>query len=737
MSEIAEPTPAVAAVHQARRDHLAGLLPAHMRTADAAAGGVLDALIDVLAGAGAVVADDLDQLSDDWFIETCAEWLVPYIGDLIGVRGLHDLEGTTGLSNRARVADTIAFRRRKGTAAVVEDLARVTSGWPAKVTEFFSVLATTQHLDHIRLGAPGFVSLRDGDAMDRIGTPFESACRTADVRPLGRSARRGIGSGHNIANVGVHVWPLASYPLDRVTARAADDPPAGRYVIDPLGRDRHLAGPTLADPGIADRATEASTPSPLRRRPLHDELDAQRAAPVDPARLRWFQPDDPALVVWIAEDEGDDLAPVSLDLLHVCNLSGWDRPTGSRVRVDPVLGRVTVASGRELHRVAVSWSFARAGRIGAGPWPRDRDRPLDDVDFLIGVEAGIPGGAGAHVVGTLADAVAAWHDFQAANPGRDGRIVIADSHRYAESFTAGGTIEVTQGGRLEIIAAAWPQPPDSPRDPQAIDRAATMPTIAGDITVVGTGAGASPGGLILEGVLLDGAVTVAAPAAGDDGLGPVVIRSCTAPPDLTGATTAGSLVVEDGNDRATVSLDRCLWGPVVVAGSPPVTVTDSVLHHPSDTGPALDAPDADVTCAGATVIGTTTTTRLVADDTIFDGTVTVARRQEGCLRYCYVKPESLTPRRYRCQPDLGPAPASRQVPQYLSLDPVDAGYAQLAPAAADELRTGAERGAEMGAYRTSFTPQRLANLAAALDDYLPYGRVAAALPVRPTQGDQP
>lgn len=737
MTGTADPTPAVAAARRALREHLAGLLPAHMRNADAAAGGVLDALVDVLAGAGAVVADDLDQLGDDWFIETCAERLVPYIGDLIGVRGLHDLDGTTGLSNRARVADTIAFRRRKGTAAVLEDLARVTSGWPAKVTEFFSVLATTQHLDHVRLGAPGFVSVRDGDAMERIGTPFESACRTADVRPLGRSASRGVGSGHNIAHVGVHVWPLASYPLDQVTALAADDPPAGRYVIDPLGRDRHLAGPTVADLGIADRATEASTPGPLRRRPLHDELDAQRAAPVDPARLRWFQPDDPALVVWIAENEGDALARVPLDLLHVCDLSEWDLPTGSKVRVDPVLGRVTVAAGREPHRLAVSWSFARAGRIGAGPWPRDSDRPLDDVDFLIGVEAGAPGGAGAQVVGTLADAVAAWHDFQAANPGRDGRIVITDSHRYAESFTAGGAIVVAQGGRLEIIAGAWPQPPGGPPDPRAIVRAATMATIAGDLTVVGTGAGPTPGGFVLEGVLVGGTVTVASPAPGEHGLGTVLARSCSAPSDLTGATNAGALVVEGGNDRATVSLDRCLWGPLVVAGSAAVSLTDSVLHHPGLTGPAVDAPGADVTCAGATVIGTTTTTRLVADDTIFDGTVTVARRQEGCLRYCYVAPGSLTPRRYRCQPDLGPTPASRQVPQYLSLDPLHAGYARLAPAAAEEVRTGAATGAEMGAYRTSLTPQRLANLAAALDDYLPFGRVAAALPVLPTQGDQP
>ena len=37
---------------------------------------------------------------------------------------------------------------------------------------------------------------------------------------------------------------------------------------------------------------------------------------------------------------------------------------------------------------------------------------------------------------------------------------------------------------------------------------------------------------------------------------------------------------------------------------------------------------------------------------MFTGPVRVARRQIGCMRFCYVPPGSRTPRRYRCQPDL-------------------------------------------------------------------------------------
>jgi len=722
------PDPAVAAAHERLRAQLADLLPAWMRTTDV--DGLLDALVDVLAAAGAIVVDDLDGLGEDWFIETCAEWLVPYIGDLVGVHVLHPLDGTEGISNRARVADTIRLRRRKGTAAALEDLARATTGWPARVVEYFEVLATTQHLDHVRPAALGTVTVRDADAMELVGTPFERACRTADVRALGRSVERGIGSGHNLPNVGIHVWPLASYPVDRVSAAPAAEPADGRWHVDPVGVARHLAGPTVADPGIEARTTEANTPGLLRRRPLHDELDRQRTEPIDEADLTWFQPDDPAFVVWIQETDADPLEPVPLELVHVCDLSDWGRPTGSAVRLDPVLGRASVAAGRDVHRLAVSWSFARAGRIGSGPWDRTAE-PLDHADLLVGVRTDSQPGDG--LVATLGDAVAAWND-RLAQPDRGevlGRIVVADSHRYVESFVAGGRLVVPAGCRLELVAADWAAPADGPRVEAGIDRSSVVPTIVGDLEVVGTGTDEPAGTLLIEGFTLVGSVTVASPAADDLGLGRVEIRSCT-----NRVAGSGLVRVEAGNDRASIVVDRSLLGPIVLAGTPTLDVTDSVLHGPTG-GSAIDAPGSDVVTASVTAIGTTDVARLNADDTIFDGDVTVARRQDGCVRYSSVPPGSVTPHRYRCQPDLGPAPPEHLVPRYQSLDPTAPGYAQLAPGAAVELRTGAAGGAEMGAFRSSLTPQRLANLVSSFEEFLPFGRVAAALPVLPRQGAQP
>jgi hypothetical protein len=108
----------------------------------------LRSLIDVIASHVAVLEEDIDQLYDDQFIETCAPWVAPYIGDLIGYRTLYGLTDKIG-SPRAEVADTIAFRRRKGTASMLGTRADVT-GWDARVASSFQPLATTQYMNHIR-----------------------------------------------------------------------------------------------------------------------------------------------------------------------------------------------------------------------------------------------------------------------------------------------------------------------------------------------------------------------------------------------------------------------------------------------------------------------------------------------------------------------------------------------------------------------------------------------------------
>jgi len=187
--------------------------------------GPLKALLSVIAEQAAVLEDNLDQLYDDLFIETCAEWVVPYIGDLVGARGVSVFPGSS-LTERAFVANTIRYRRRKGTAAVLEQLARDLTDWDASVVEYFQLLATTQYMNHIRLENLSVANVSDSKSLDFINTPFDKVTRTVDVRRI--EPRRGK---YNIPNIGIFLWRLGSYSVTNAPAFRLDDQ---RYLFDAL-----------------------------------------------------------------------------------------------------------------------------------------------------------------------------------------------------------------------------------------------------------------------------------------------------------------------------------------------------------------------------------------------------------------------------------------------------------------------------------------------------------------------
>ena len=199
-------------------DKLYELLPAIYRIRDEEHAGALRALIGVLAEQATVLEESLAQLYDDQFIETCAPWVVPYIGDLIGYRPLHARVARVG-GPRAEVAHTIAFRRRKGTAAMLEQLARDVTGWDAHVVEYFQLLATTQYMNHVRRRAVAWADLRDWRAtFAQRDSAFDTLARTSrDACDLRRRSGR-----YNIPNIGIFLWRLM--PLSAKLGFLAPDP---------------------------------------------------------------------------------------------------------------------------------------------------------------------------------------------------------------------------------------------------------------------------------------------------------------------------------------------------------------------------------------------------------------------------------------------------------------------------------------------------------------------------------
>src|SRR5262245_43405136 len=342
-------------------DKLYRLLPALYRVRDAEQGEPLRALCAVIAEDIAVLRENLDQLYDDQFIETCADWVAPYIGGLIGYRLLHGVAPQIA-SPRAEVANTIAFRRRKGTALMLEELAHSVTDWPARAVEFFEQLATAQYWNHIRLYAPATAAVRSQGAMLGVDGPFNRVAHTAEMR------RPESGAGRcNIPNIGIFLWRLEPYRLRALPLLPDPGDASGRrFRVNPLGADLHLFRRPATEPGIDHLAEPINVRDPLRvrefARQVHAATATDAAVPVSddygPGRSVVISRDgiDEPLRTAGPAPAGDPQVKLVVriaDLRDVFdgggNFKGWaheDDIRDHQIALDPERGRVLLGAAR-------------------------------------------------------------------------------------------------------------------------------------------------------------------------------------------------------------------------------------------------------------------------------------------------------------------------------------------------------------------------------------------------------
>ena len=746
-------------MNETTRERLYNLLPAIYRLRDGAEGEPLRALLAVIEAEVERIERDIGGLYDDWFIETCVEWVVPYIGDLLGVRHLHSVESAGIFSQRAYVANTLRYRRRKGTAPVLEQLARDITGWPARVVEFFERLISSQHLNHVRLHSRATVNLRDGNALELLDGPFETATHTLEVRRI--AAGRGR---YNVPNVGLFLWRLQPYFVVHSTPRPVTEPADGRYRFSPLGNDIPLFNRPRTETEITHLAEEVNVPGQLRRRALYDDLEALRQALADdqphPHSL-FLSADNPAFQVWV-EDESGELRAIPPEAILICDLgdvpgeADWRRPLPSKtytsrtrfddsvdppvprqvehpiqVAVDPVLGRLAFPAGAVPSRVAVSYAYGFSSDIGGGPYGR-RDTLVTATSSATWTRTVAQRDPTADHT-TLADALAAW----AADTATEAIITVMDSGTYTEALS----IPMSSGRHLVIQAADGERP--------------TLRLLTGGVPlgelVIGGRDGADAA-LTLNGFWIEGGLRLEA-----DSIELLRLLHCTLVPGR-GLDAASeplrpglpSLVVEQPNADLRVVIRHSITGPLHLPGEiAELTVADSIIHSPLQGRPALAGdetgtqPGPRTTLERVTVFGSVHVREFeLASETIFTEPAVARRRQVGCTRFSFLPAGSRVPRRFRCQPDLawaayaqqlgksGPdqlTPAEREAvrarvtPTFTSVRYGEPGYAQLSHTCAVEIRTGAEDGSEMGAFQHLKQPQREANLRASLMEYLRFG----------------
>lgn len=704
-------------------DALYELLPAHFRLLDSEQGEPLRALLAVISGEVNAVAADIDHLYDNWFIETCDEWLVPYIGDLLGVRGLASTvdavtrsAAATGqvFSQRAFVANTVAYRRRKGTAAVLEQLARDITGWPAVAVEFFERLVTTQHLNHVRLHSLATPSLRDALPLTFTAGPFDGLAHTVDVRHIDAPSARGAGRGrHNIPHVGIFLLTTELYHLDGVTPRQVDPADPLRYTFSPLGIAQRLFKQSQSEEEIAQRIQPLDAPLPLSRRLMQRHL-AQCYGDGEEVR---------SLTITV------DGAPIPVSEVAVCNLA--DTAAGAwahaakpgRVAIDPELGRIAFETP-PAGALAVGYTYGFPGDLGGGPYDRRAGLKtwLDafaaaPTRWQMGVTQNPAAGAGSEIVATLGEAVTAWN---ALPPGSWGIIALMDNATYVEDLTGALAIQMPADSHLLVVAAGWPAADESPEERSAglISPVGLRPHLQGDIELVGTAAADAlrPGTLTLNGLLIEGSVTVL-----PGNLGALSLAHATVVPGGAPLVVQSGALAGERNEHLRLQAVRS----ILPALDLPATMATATLADTIVDGD-INAAALEIDCC--TLLGKTTAITLEASNSILTGMVTIERRQVGCVRYSWLPFLSLSPRRYRCQ-SASSATAARIEPHFDSAIYGDDAYARLAAGAPCEIATGADDEGEMGVWHFLHRPQRLAALRLALEEYLRFGLEAGILPI--------
>jgi len=361
------------------------LVPGYYKAMDASVldgTGPLQALLTRVAGQAAEVRRSIDRLWEDQSIETCSDWVIPYIAALVDTNLVPSMDAR---GRRLDVANTIYYRRRKGTVALLEQLASDVTGWEAHVVEFFRLLSRRRHLLDPPLGRPadtpdpadarllqrtsgltglltgtpmgGYADLRNALGAANTSGPYDEFRHRADVR-LGQGATGWYG----IPKIGVFLWCSADIAVPRATPVAVAGCP-DHYSFDPTGRNIGLWQADDRPPqGYGEEWTSLAqwqVPGPMTQA----LYDAVAEAPDIPVPQEAYP--DPNATFW----------PNSLS---VSPLGSGSPLTQSTVKVWPEVGRFAVSGG--TGDVEASYHYGLFSQIGAGPFDRRQIGVADAAD---------------------------------------------------------------------------------------------------------------------------------------------------------------------------------------------------------------------------------------------------------------------------------------------------------------------------------------------------------------------
>lgn len=682
-----------------RPERLYAMLPALYRMRDAAGGEPLRALLSVLESQLQALEDDIEGLYETWFIETCPEWAIPYIAELLDVQALPPRQA---VSPRAHVANTAHYRRRKGTLGVLPALGQSVTGWPVRAVEGRALLGRTQHVAHPQLASLRTPSLRRRQGRARVDGPFDTAQHTLDVRRKFHPNKLELQLWRQLSlrTAGGQAAPLPGLDTTALTILA--------FTFSPIGLSAPLfaPNPTSADES-ASSAPEASQPAPLRRSAVQEEQQrielAQYQHGAAPAAVYFGAQPAFRIVIEAADGKRSELGAADL---FICDLkdpvSSFAWPQRQVVGAAPYQAAVDVERGRFVlpkslvpagARVRVDYSWGAPAAIGGG-YDRPPSPLRTEADSSVQIVS-ISGGERSPTLNAIDQKLAGLNLSSSAAP-RQIIVQLEDSLTYrARSWSLPGNVQ------LELRAASGQRP------------VLSTPVETLEISCQDGAA------LSLDGVLFCGTMSLKVPdgARASLDLHHSTIAPQGSPPGRIGPLASYAILLTGGGSLSITGRRSVAW--VDLSAGQPATVdfTDCII-------PSLPAKNASVSLRGCTVLGDLTARELtLATDTIFAGAVAI-QSARAAIRSCYLPRELATALGTNCQPAMAIRDGLDPVlvtPVFSSLSYGQPGYGRLALSAHRSLRTAASDGGEPGAMHHLRGPQRDLVLRKALDDYLRLG----------------
>jgi len=720
------------------------LLPAIYRSMDAGtavAPGPLQELLNRIGAQTATLRRSIDRLWENQSIETCDDWVVPYIGDLLATRLVSCLDAR---AQRLDVAKTIYYRRRSGTLGVLEELAADIAGRDARTVEFFRRLGRTRHQFDPPIGN-AFAAAVPAWAPNTTYTPGQTVANGANAYQCvtgGISAASGGPTGTGTAiHDGSVVWSFAD-PVGSLVpavieglAGANSQTPAGgfadlrkaypaantgksfdefAYTAD-LRRGAQSSGwYNISHLGVfiwwlqsfpivaATPVNNGKSPPCYTFDPSGREIQLYAPSSRTSANFGddWVSPDEWQLPVAVRGVLWNDYPDLLYSAAFWVGLGGGTAPAvqaRDTLRIQPEHGLFSFVAAPPAGEVLTQYHFGFMSTIGAGGFPA----ALLETIAQPGAVTALSGGNG---LATALGGITA-----------DATVQITDSRTYP-----GPTAPVTLPNHTLVVTVTDKQRP-------------VVRWKGGGATWTITGTG---GSLVLQGMWLQGADIVLA-----GNFSTVSLRMMTLDPgssDPTGpligtaidATPLAPVHLWVEASIGTLSLERCITGPIRTRNAGAIeqmTATDSIIQAiptPAGGDYALQSTVGTISLARCTVLGKAAVHRLEASECILDDVAVAEDTQHGCVRFtAYAAGSALhAPYHSVMVPPVGPLFVSRRFGEasYARLRRL-ADNAIVAPQTGDTILGGAQNGSEMGAFSGEGVTLKQRGLVIKFEEYAPLG----------------